>query len=217
MSKEDVKTWTGEKLDISWDKRLCIHVAECGRAEGELFVGGRDPWCNPDSTPTMPAIEVVKRCPTGALSYNRKDDGEGESAPEVNTATVVPRGPLYFHGELNIAGAEDDMEGVKYRAALCRCGASKNKPFCDNSHEESGFADRGAVGAKGMGQDEPGGPLTIRKIPNGPLILLGNLQIRAGNGEIRWKGQKAALCRCGHSAKKPFCDGAHAKAGFEAE
>lgn len=211
------KTFEGNDLDITWDGRLCIHVGECGRAEGDLFVGGRQPWCDPNSvTAAEDAAEVCRRCPTGALTYIRKDGGDAEKADDRNTVHVASRGPLYVRGRLKIAGAPEDMPGVSYRAALCRCGASKNKPFCDNSHEESGFKDYGAVGQTGDADVATGGDLEIKAAPNGPLLLSGNLEIVTSSGRVAWKGTRCALCRCGESKNKPFCDGAHKAAGFEA-
>ena len=107
------------------------------------------------------------------------------------------------------------MKGVRFRAALCRCGESKNKPFCDNSHREQGFRDQGAVGDVGPGHDGAVGPLKIEAAKNGPLLLRGNVAIVAGSGRVAWKGARTALCRCGQSKNKPFCDGTHAQVGFK--
>ena len=205
-------TYPGKALDVVYDATLCIHAAECGRSAGPMFEGGRDPWCEPDAVSVDEATEIVSRCPTGALTYQRKDGGPAEAAPGANVVVVSPNGPLYLRGELAIDGAED--QGVPTRAALCRCGASKNKPFCDNSHLEAGFADLGAVGERGKGRDAQGGTLGIKPAPNGPLLLSGNLTIRAGSGRDAWEGTKCALCRCGHSSNKPFCDGTHSRIGF---
>lgn len=217
MSDEKVVDYPGRQAEVQWDRRLCIHIGECGRANNELFVGGRKPWCQPDLVSADEVAEVVSRCPSGALTYLRKDGGQGERAPSENVVTVVYNGPLYVHGDLEIDGAARDMTGVSFRAALCRCGASKNKPFCDNSHEAAGFKDYGAVGESGDGFDAPGGKLEVKKAPHGPLLLSGSFAIVAASGRKAWKGKKAALCRCGHSSNKPFCDGSHKDAGFEAE
>ncbi|MEZ4266758.1 MAG: CDGSH iron-sulfur domain-containing protein [Myxococcota bacterium] len=215
MSSKSIHTYAGERANVSWDGRLCIHVGECGRSSGELFVTGRNPWCQPDLTTDEDVADVVGRCPTGALTMQRKDGGAAEVADGENVVVVSNHGPLYVRGQLEIEGAADDMEGVKFRAALCRCGLSKNKPFCDNSHEEGGFRDRGAVGQAGDGLESAGGPLKIRKAANGPLLVSGNLTIAASSGRKAWTGTKAALCRCGHSSNKPFCDGSHKAAGFQ--
>lgn len=215
---QKVFEFKGEKVDVTWDGRLCLHVGECTRAEGELFESGRKPWCTPGAALTDEIGAVVERCPTGALSISRADDGHVEAPPARNTITVSNQGPLYAHGELEIDGAPDDAPGLGFRAALCRCGQSKNKPFCDNSHQdEADFTDRGAVGQTGEPLDEAGGKLVIKRAENGPLLLQGNVTVIAGSGREAWHGTKAALCRCGHSSNKPFCDGTHKTIGFEAD
>jgi CDGSH-type Zn-finger protein/uncharacterized Fe-S cluster protein YjdI len=217
MSKDNTKTFSGTDVDVVWDKRLCIHVAECGQADNDLFDGKRKPWCIPDTTAADEVAEVCERCPSGALSYKNKTGGANETAAEENTVAVLYDGPLYLRGELSIDGKADDMHGVDYRAALCRCGRSNNKPFCDNSHRKCGFHDAGAIGEKGPGVDAAGGTLDVKPIKDGPLVVTGNLTLIAGSGRRAWHGDNIALCRCGHSANKPFCDGTHSKVGFKSE
>jgi CDGSH-type Zn-finger protein/uncharacterized Fe-S cluster protein YjdI len=216
MSEKEVFGYPGKEIDVQWDGRLCIHIGECGNAQGDLFVGGRDPWCIPDTSAKSEVREIVERCPSGALSYRDKD-GVPEVAPAENTVTVAYNGPLYARGELAIQGAPEDMPGVRFRAALCRCGRSANKPFCDNTHIEVGFQDYGSVGERGPGLTAKGGPLTINPIPDGPLVVNGNLSIRAASGRLAWEGDQTALCRCGGSKNKPFCDGTHRTIGFKTE
>jgi CDGSH-type Zn-finger protein/uncharacterized Fe-S cluster protein YjdI len=214
MTKKRQLDFAGREIDVRFDGRLCIHVGECGYSSGELFVADRQPWCAPDLVSKEEVREIVERCPSGALSYTDKA-GAPESPPPENSVMVVNDGPLYLTGDLDIEGAGEDMPGVRFRAALCRCGASKNKPFCDNSHIEVGFHDYGAVGDKGSGLSATGGKLKVELRPDGPLALTGNLNIRAGSGRLAWQGEKAFLCRCGASNNKPFCDGMHKKIGFK--
>ncbi len=216
MTDKKRVTYSGKDVDVSWDGRLCIHIGECGRAKGDLFVGGRQPWCQPDLAAAEDVVEVVERCPTGALTHDCKG-GEAETAPGENSIHVMYNGPYYLRGDLQLDGAAPDMPGTRFRAALCRCGASENKPFCDNSHEKIDFKDYGAVGESGDGTEKKGGPLQVNRAPNGPLLLSGNFTIYAASGRPAFRGNRAALCRCGHSKNKPFCDGAHKTAGFEAE
>jgi len=213
MSDKPIYDFPGSEIDVHWDERLCIHIGECGQAANSLFEAGRKPWCVPDEVSKAEVREVCERCPSGALSYVDKS-GTPEQAPAANTASVAYNGPLYFTGELRIEDAAEDMPGTRFRAALCRCGASGNKPFCDNSHLQAGFEDFGAVGETGPGLSTTGGPLEVKRIPNGPLMVAGNLSIRAASGRVAWQGEKAFLCRCGSSKNKPFCDGSHKDAGF---
>lgn len=217
MPKKKVFEYRGENATVSWHSRLCIHVGECGRAKGDLFVGGRDPWCQPDLASDEEVADVVMRCPTGALTVEFVDDARVEQPEAVNTVTVAYNGPLFVRGRLAIEGAAEDAPGLAFRAALCRCGKSRNKPFCDNSHEKEGFSDYGAVGEAGSDAYETGGELSIKPVTDGPLILSGNLTIRNSSGREAWHGDRAALCRCGESANKPFCDGSHKRAGFKSD
>jgi CDGSH-type Zn-finger protein/uncharacterized Fe-S cluster protein YjdI len=212
-----IHTYEGADIDVTWNGALCIHVGECGRAVGDLFVGGRDPWCSPDVSALEDVIAVIERCPTGALSYALKDGTAPEMAPATNTGIVANNGPIYLTGDLQIDGATEATPGVATRVALCRCGKSKNKPFCDNTHEGIGFRDRGAIGDSGTAIEAKGGPLKISRIPNGPFMVEGALTLHAGSGRAAWTGDKLWMCRCGASKNKPFCDGSHTAAGFVAE
>ena len=214
---EYLRVYEGKDITITYDDRLCMAASECNRAGSQLFVKGRKPWCLPDEVPVETAIEIVKRCPAGALWYRRKDGGPEEKPDARNVAVVANNGPLYVRGDLNIKGAKPDMPGVRCRAALCRCGRSTVKPFCDDKHEEPCFDDSGAVGEKGDGYEGEGGPLKIEPVKDGPFAVEGKLTIVAGNGREAWKGTSTELCRCGHSKNKPFCDYSHAEADFKAD
>lgn len=223
MTVEEIYQYPGKEIKVTWDKRLCIHMAECGRAKGDLFVGGRQPWCQPDLVSVEETIDVVERCPSGALFYQAKDEQIRERSDQENTIMVIYNGPLFVRGDIDIEGAPDNMPGVAFRVALCRCGQSKNKPFCDNSHEEAHFQDYGAVGEKGEKGEKgealmsKGGKLSIKPLKNGPLLLSGSVTIKASSGRVAWEGHNVALCRCGASKNKPFCDGSHKEAGFKSE
>ncbi|MCB9529714.1 MAG: CDGSH iron-sulfur domain-containing protein [bacterium] len=214
MSSSKTHTFSGEQIDVTYHPALCIHVGECGRADNALFVGGRRPWCDPDAVGVDEVLAVVDRCPTGALDARNKDGTHALAPADRNTVTVANNGPLYLRGALHLAGVDGEGE-TRTRIALCRCGASKNKPFCDNSHEKDGFIDRGAIGTTGQPDPLPAGPLTITPAPDGPLLLSGPVTLVAASGRAAWQGHKAALCRCGASKNKPFCDGSHRAVGFK--
>jgi CDGSH-type Zn-finger protein/uncharacterized Fe-S cluster protein YjdI len=216
MKDKPIK-YSGERADVSWHGQLCIHVGECGRAKGELFTGGRKPWCDPDLASDDEVHEVVLRCPTGALSVNYADGSREEQADEENTVQVAYNGPLFIRGDLDIEGAPEQVAGLKFRAALCRCGKSKIKPYCDNSHIDDGFVDYGAVGEKGDANAESGGSLSIKAVADGPLLLNGNVCIVSSSGRRSWQGNRTALCRCGASKNKPFCDGQHKNVNFKSD
>jgi CDGSH-type Zn-finger protein/uncharacterized Fe-S cluster protein YjdI len=217
MADGKVFKFDGERATVSWHGRLCIHVGECGRAKGDLFVAGRKPWCQPDVTTDEEVEDVVLRCPTGSLTVDYEDGSRAETADSHNTVHVAYNGPLFVRGDLDIADAPDNAPGLNFRAALCRCGKSANKPYCDNSHEKAEFRDYGAVGDSGDAEVERGGSLAIQPLKGGPLACKGNVTIYNSSGRESFKGKKAFLCRCGASKNKPFCDGEHKNIGFEAD
>ncbi len=217
MSKQEKYTYPGEKPQVHWDGNLCIHYGECGQAAGDLFVGGRNPWCQPDLSDDDEISDIVLRCPTGALTATFEDGKGVVPGAENNTAIVSQNGPIYLKGRLDIEGVGDEASGTRFRAALCRCGESANKPFCDNSHESAGFKDSGAVGQDGPGLEAEGGSLLVKPVPDGPVMVVGNLSISSSTGRAAWKGEKAFLCRCGASKNKPFCDGSHKGIGFKSD
>ena len=170
------------------------------------------PWIDPDAASADALLEVAHNCPSGAITIERFDGGETETALKINLISMRENGPLAFSAELKIGD-----EPVSYRATLCRCGQSKNKPFCDGSHEVIGFT---ATGEPAAAASEPpadrAGPVTATPSPNGPLIVTGSVEIVSGSGRTINRVTKVALCRCGASQNKPYCDGTHARIRFEA-
>jgi CDGSH-type Zn-finger protein len=157
-------------------------------------------------------VAISEACPSGAIQYRRSDGRPEETPPPVNLAAVREGGPYAFHGNITLGGRD-----AGFRMTLCRCGASKNKPFCDGSHHEIGFSATGfptPANAKTDMLEVRDGPLAIDPQVDGPLRVRGNLEITAGTGTMIARIQSANLCRCGHSQNKPFCDGSHVKAGF---
>lgn len=206
-------TYDGEKIAITYDLKRCIHAGECVKGLPGVFAPDRKPWVDPDAADPDQIMAVIGRCPSGALHAERKDGGAGEAAPEGNTATVVPDGPLYLRGDLAVT-LPDGTVIRDTRMALCRCGASKIKPFCDNSHIEAKFTDSGAVGTFGGQPAEGAGPMTLTPLPKGPVRAEGPLSVQdTGAGQTVGCG-KVSLCRCGESNNKPFCDGSHRGIGF---
>ena len=128
---------TGQ-IVVYWEPQLCIHTARCLRGLPQVFDINRRPWIKVDAASADQIAEVVARCPTSALRFERLDGGPQEQAPEQTTIQATPDGPLYVRGDLKIIDQDRSIHKLK-RAALCRCGHSKNKPFCDGSHWDVDF------------------------------------------------------------------------------
>lgn len=164
----------------------------------------------PDLAESDKIAEVIMRCPTGALHFKRADDGPEEIAPEENIVTVACHGPLYLRGNIEILDSEGSVLLKDTRVALCSCGKSKNKPLCDGRHDPTGFSDAGEI--KRRVSEESSVTTDILKVtvdPGGPLNLTGPMVIKNGDDKTGFRGDRAVLCSCGLSHKKPFCDGSH--------
>ena len=209
------KSYPAEGITVSFDPVRCIHAKECVRGLPEVFDIEKRPWIQPENSDPETVTEVVLRCPSGALRFER-EDGVRETPPAGNTVSLVADGPLYARGDIEIRDMEGETLHREIRPALCRCGASGNKPFCDNTHLETGFSHDGSLGENHLRAEDAvdGHTLGIVPAPNGPLLLHGEVEIQAAAGEASYRGNKAALCRCGRSANKPFCDGSHARTGW---
>jgi CDGSH-type Zn-finger protein/uncharacterized Fe-S cluster protein YjdI len=208
---DGVERVQGEKLELRFEAKRCIHARFCVTGAPQVFLANvQGPWLHPDAMPVERVVEIAHACPSGAIQYARVDGARDETAPPVNVAGVRERGPYAFRGQLQIDG-----EQRGFRATLCRCGASKNKPFCDGSHNEVAFDASGEPPSRGTDMlPVRDGVLAIDPEPNGPLAVRGNLEIMSGTGRVVARVTAARLCRCGGSASKPFCDGTHAKVGF---
>ena len=209
----NIETVDGKKVRIIFEGAKCIHSRGCVLSRPDVFVPNvKGEWIHPDAATPEAVAELAHQCPSGAIRYERLDGGPGEAPPKVNTVRVRENGPLAFHGALEIAGQPPAI-----RATLCRCGASKNKPYCDGSHTEAGFAASGEAPAKeSVALAQRDGPLKITPAANGPLMVEGAIEVVTGTGKTVNRTVKAALCRCGQSANKPYCDGTHKKTGFQA-
>lgn len=217
---EKIKRYTSEAVDVTYSVRRCIHAAECVRGLPAVFDTNKRPWIQPDQATADAVAEVVMRCPTGALHFERKDGGAAEAVPTRNVITPTANGPLHVRGDVRLVSDDGETVLVDTRVALCRCGRSQNKPFCDNAHREAGFTDAGEVAAETAAGETaaaaPNGPqtLTVNPSTNGPLLLEGDLEIHSADGQTVHYAAQVALCRCGHSRNKPFCDGSHRRVGF---
>ncbi len=202
----------GHDLTLSFDGARCIHARFCVLGAPSVFKANTPgEWIFPDTMATEALVRVAHNCPSGAITYARKDGGPAEAPPPVNLIRLRENGPYAFHGGLALDGAT-----IGLRATLCRCGASKTKPFCDGSHKTLPFV---ATGEPETRESEPlavrDGPLTIAPETDGPLQVSGSIEIVSGTGRTIDRVTRARLCRCGGSRTKPFCDGTHKRIGFK--
>lgn len=201
----------GEALTILYEGRRCIHARFCVTGAPTVFLANvKGPWIHPDTMEPERLVDIAHACPSGAIRYTRHDGQHDEQAPPVNLLAVREGGPYAIRAELQLDGAP-----VGFRATLCRCGASKAKPYCDGSHHDAGFEASGEPRSTTTDMlPVRNGKLRIDPEPDGPLRVRGNLELVSGTGRVVARIESAKLCRCGGSQTKPFCDGTHASIGF---
>ncbi|PRC94586.1 CDGSH iron-sulfur domain-containing protein [Solimicrobium silvestre] len=210
----------GREATIQFDAQRCVHSRNCVLSHPDVFVPNiQGEWIHPDAQPLEELIRLAQNCPSGAIRVMRNAQEETTSevhlvevAPLVNTVRVRENGPLALEAEFQIEGESQETP----RATLCRCGLSKNKPYCDGAHQVAGFFATGEpVIVPYQGLAARNGLINIEPLPDGPLHIVGNLEIVSGTGRTCNTTIETYLCRCGHSANKPYCDGAHITAGFK--
>lgn len=215
--KEKILPYATYDIKVTWDKERCIHAAECVRGLPKVFDPDRKPWIKPELGSVNELTEVIERCPTGALHYELKSSDKTETPPEQNVITIEKDGPIYIHGEVVVKDMDENIVLKDTRMALCRCGQSKNKPLCDNSHISANFSADTSYNAERL-RTEPvqgkGGRLFIKLIDNAPFVVEGNYDLVGDATGRETCSKKMSFCRCGGSSTKPFCDGSHKKIGF---
>ena len=171
-----------------------------------------DPQSSPNLDPTS-VPEPVAKTPesTGEKALDRwfvQQRGDKRVPKRLDVANellVTAGGPLKMTGNITLIN-EDGSVTHANNLSLCRCGASKSKPICDDQHLDIEFFDGGAIGqlSDWMPVTRPQ-TVTVTCVKDGPLKFRGYLRIYNKKGQecITMSG---ALCRCGMSSKKPFCD-----------
>ena len=141
--KEIVRHYSNGEITVVWKPALCVHSGICFRGLPRVFDPRRRPWIETSHASTERIVAQVKDCPSGALSIT---PGHAQLEPEPITelanaplaVEVTANGPLLVSGPVLVKTA-DGRETVLEKCALCRCGGSSKKPFCDGTHARTGF------------------------------------------------------------------------------
>jgi len=142
--KDITKHYTNGEITITWKPNQCIHSKLCWTGLAEVFNPRERPWIKMDAATTASIIAQVEKCPSGALSYFRNEEKIENKNPEVDVDTIVEvsaNGPLLVYGNITIKNKNGEEIKKNKVTALCRCGASANKPYCDGTHVKIGFKD----------------------------------------------------------------------------
>lgn len=155
------RQYTNGDITVFWIPSKCIHATTCFRELIEVFNPGKRPWVNMKGAPTRKVIEVVNKCPTQALvwKYNKdltKEEREAqrdvdrvEENPKTLSGTnastsirIMKDGPIVVEGNFMIIGAENQGLKPSIMTSFCRCGSSRNMPYCDGTHRKIYFTDQ---------------------------------------------------------------------------
>lgn len=142
----ETKKYTNGEVTVVWKPNTCIHSTLCWKGLIEVFNPREKPWIKMDGAETDKIIEQVRKCPSGALSYYLNEEAATGSSDKVVAEAanmlkveVSPNGPYLIKTECLIVHSDGREETKTGTVALCRCGASQNKPYCDGHHRKIGF------------------------------------------------------------------------------
>ena len=133
-----VREYSTDEIVVEWQPRLCYHSHNCIRALPNVFDPDRRPWVDIEAASTDEVEDAVAQCPSGALRTRRPGAAEPRTEPLEVRASAG--GPLLIRGGVRVLDADGNVLYEGEKAALCRCGGSANKPFCDGTHRTNGFA-----------------------------------------------------------------------------
>lgn len=132
--------YKGRKITIHDNRGICAHAGHCTDRLASVFRMKEEPWIQPDAAGVDEVIATIRKCPSGALSYSiggvEHCNGGGEPG-----IYVAPNGPYEVSGDVELLDTTPGEGASKDHLTLCRCGASKNKPYCDGTHWTIEFTD----------------------------------------------------------------------------
>lgn len=134
------KKYTKDNLTVVWQPDLCIHSRQCFKGLPQVFNPANKPWINMDAETVDQIKTQVNKCPSGALSYIIEESVDMPvNDVETINIDISENGPILIKGPVNIKykGKKERVESKTL--ALCRCGESSNKPFCDGTHRRNSF------------------------------------------------------------------------------
>ena len=152
------REYTTDAITVFWNSDRCIHSGVCLARLPAVFDLEQRPWVSVAAADTDAIAQAIDHCPSGALSYQRHDGGPEADVSGPTHVIPWPNGPLMLKGHVTVRASDGSVIAEGTRMALCRCGASGNQPFCDNSHRRIGFSDtEPSVAAERLEAESPEG------------------------------------------------------------
>ena len=132
--------YVGAQITIHDNRGLCAHSGHCSDRLASVFKFGTEPWIDANGATKEEIAEAAMNCPSGALSHSIDgvEHRDQDRAPQI---VVSKDGPYEVTGGVGLPNEPRGVGASEEHYSLCRCGASKNKPFCDGSHWSIKFKD----------------------------------------------------------------------------
>jgi CDGSH-type Zn-finger protein len=137
-----VDTYVGKEITIHDDRGICSHAGFCSDGLPKVFRMKKEPWIDSNGASIDDIIKTIKKCPSGALSYSI-DSVLYDEFSDVKELEIAKNGPYNVKGTIPITCEDKPTSDEHY--SLCRCGHSKNKPFCNGQHWYVDFEDEGII------------------------------------------------------------------------
>jgi len=128
--------YQAEGISVSDNRGICAHAGFCTAGLPTAFRMKEEPFVDASGGSPEEIANTIKKCPSGALRYSVH--GQNGGAKETGVF-IAPNGPYVISGEVELEGVQWLEGASKTQFTLCRCGASKNKPFCNGAHWNTKF------------------------------------------------------------------------------
>ena len=150
------RSYTNGEITLHWKPSTCIHATTCYRELFRVFNPRQRPWVNMKGAGSEKIIEIIKKCPTDALTYEWNDPARKSDKPHQSSDVamgesmqkmagkpveirIIKNGPYVVEGYFRVTGADGEDKKPMVMTSFCRCGASEDMPFCDGSHRIDNF------------------------------------------------------------------------------
>ncbi len=223
--------YRGKTITIHDNRAICSHAGFCTDGLPTVFRMKTEPWIDPDAEAAERIIDTIRKCPSGALSYSVDGVEHRDPSNRDPAILVTPSGPYAVKGGCQLAVDAWGEGASKEHFALCRCGGSKNKPFCDGSHwtvwkdgedtkqpasdatgprptpEEPYVAFIHELAEHGLSRVGPDGPMGAMGVPRANLPTWDDIQVMTAQLDTRPLEEEDAVGTdlvIGPNAKKPL-------------
>lgn len=134
---DELRSYDGKDITVHYNRLICSHAGECSKLQS-VFDPSCQPWIEPDNGSVDDVIAVMAACPSGALSYSLPGQSPQHVVAEKPGISIEKNGP-YRVSRVPLASPRPAAGSSPEKCVLCRCGASKNKPYCDGTHHDIGW------------------------------------------------------------------------------